>query len=231
MSRLSQVIAAMTVGIDVEQLFPDMVLCMNTADVELKKLVYLYIINYARASPDNMETALLAVNTFVKDGTGPSPLLRALAVRTMGCLRLTKITEYLLKPLSETLKDHDPYVRKTAALCVAKIYEINPELVEEAGFIATLNELVSDTNPMVVANAVAALTEIQRSTSGSVFALSPAQLHKLLTSLPDCTDWGQVLILDAITKYTPEDYQETETIIDRVVARKNMTPTRIVPSH
>jgi len=215
----------MTVGIDVEQLFPDMVLCMNTADVELKKLVYLYIINYARASPDNMETALLAVNTFVKDGTGPSPLLRALAVRTMGCLRLTKITEYLLQPLSETLKDHDPYVRKTAALCVAKIYEINPELVEEAGFIGILNELVSDTNPMVVANAVAALTEIQRTTSTAVFALSPAQLHKLLTSLPDCTDWGQVLILDAITKYTPEDYQETETIIDRVVARPAHAPT------
>jgi len=214
-----KVIAAMTVGVDVEQLFPDMILCMNTDDVELKKLVYLYIINYARASKDNKETALLAVNTFVKDATGPSPLLRALAVRTMGCLRVEKITEYLLKPLAETLKDQDPYVRKTAALCVAKIYEITPELIEESGFLDTLLEMVSDTNPMVVANAVAALTEIQQTSSSNVFVLTPSLLHKLLTSLPDCTDWGQVLILDAITTYTPEDYQEAETIIDRVVAR------------
>ena len=64
--RLSvQVIAAMTVGIDVEMLFPDMILCMNTDDIELKKLVYLYIINYARVKR-NRGTVLLAVNTFVK---------------------------------------------------------------------------------------------------------------------------------------------------------------------
>ena len=103
----------------------------------------MYIINYARVSKDNQETALLAVNTFVKDATGPSPLLRALAVRTMGCLRVEKITEYLLKPLADTLKDHDPYVRKTAALCVAKIYEITPELIEESGFLDQLHEMVT----------------------------------------------------------------------------------------
>ena len=55
----------MTVGIDVEMLFPDMILCMNTDDIELKKLVYLYIINYARVKR-NRRTVLLAVNTFVK---------------------------------------------------------------------------------------------------------------------------------------------------------------------
>ena len=36
---------------------------MQTNTVELKKLVYLYIINYAKTQPD---LAILAVNTFVK---------------------------------------------------------------------------------------------------------------------------------------------------------------------
>ena len=36
------------------------------------------------------------------------------------------------------LQDDDPYVRKTAAVCVAKLYDINPELVEDRGFLDLL---------------------------------------------------------------------------------------------
>ena len=36
------------------------------------------------------------------------------------------------------MQDDDPYVRKTAAVCVAKLYDINPELVEDRGFLDTL---------------------------------------------------------------------------------------------
>ena len=87
-------------------------------------------------------------------------MIRALAVRTMGCIRVDKITEYLCEPLRKCLKDEDPYVRKTAAVSVAKLFDINASLVEEQGFLDSLKELLSDSNPMVVANAVAALSEI-----------------------------------------------------------------------
>lgn len=60
-----------------------------------------------------------------KDCEDPNPLIRALAVRTMGCIRVDKITEYLCEPLRKCLKDEDPYVRKTAAVCVAKLYDIS----------------------------------------------------------------------------------------------------------
>ena len=59
-----------------------------------------------------------------------------------------------------TLQDEDPYVRKTAAVCVAKLHDINSQLVEDQGFLDLLKELLSDSTPMVVANAVAALAEI-----------------------------------------------------------------------
>ena len=41
----------------------------------------------------------MAVNTFVKDCVDPNPLIRALAVRTMGCIRVDKITECALARL------------------------------------------------------------------------------------------------------------------------------------
>lgn len=53
----------MTVGKDVSGLFPDVLKNMQTEDIELKKLVYLYLMNYAKTQP---ELVILAVNTFVK---------------------------------------------------------------------------------------------------------------------------------------------------------------------
>ncbi len=121
---------------------------MQTDDLEQKKLVYLYLMNYAKTQP---ELVILAVNTFVKDTADPNPLVRALAIRTMGCLRAEKIIDYLSDPLRACLKDEDAYVRKTAALCVAKLYDLKPELVidPESGFLDRLQKMISDTNPMV----------------------------------------------------------------------------------
>ncbi|XP_027081184.1 beta-adaptin-like protein C [Coffea eugenioides] len=213
---VKKVIAAMTVGKDVSSLFTDVVNCMQTENLELKKLVYLYLINYAKSQPD---LAILAVNTFVKDSQDPNPLIRALAVRTMGCIRVDKITEYLCDPLQRCLKDDDPYVRKTAAICVAKLYDINAELVEDRGFLEALKDLISDNNPMVVANAVAALAEIQEHSSKPIFEITSHTLSKLLTALNECTEWGQVFILDALSKYRAADAREAENIVERVTPR------------
>jgi len=119
---------------------------MQTDDLEQKKLVYLYLMNYAKTQP---ELVILAVNTFVKDTDDPNPLVRALAIRTMGCLRAEKIIDYLCDPLQKCLRDENPYVRKTAALCVAKLYDLKPELVIDNGFLEQLQEMISDSNPMV----------------------------------------------------------------------------------
>jgi vesicle coat complex subunit len=83
-SAVKKVIGSMTLGKDVSSLFTDVLKCVETEDLELKKLVYLYIINYAKTKPD---LALMAINTFRKDSTERvNPLIRSLAVRTMGCI-------------------------------------------------------------------------------------------------------------------------------------------------
>lgn len=67
----------------------------------------------------------------------------------MGCIRVDKIAEYLCDPLRKCLKDEDPYVRKTAAVCVAKLYDMNQQLVDDQGFLDLLRDLLSDGNGMV----------------------------------------------------------------------------------
>ncbi|XP_052739024.1 AP-1 complex subunit beta-1 [Bicyclus anynana] len=215
---VKKVIASMTVGKDVSALFPDVVNCMQTDNLELKKLVYLYLMNYAKSQPD---MAIMAVNTFVKDCEDSNPLIRALAVRTMGCIRVDKITEYLCEPLRKCLKDEDPYVRKTAAVCVAKLYDISPSMVEDQGFLDQLKDLLSDSNPMVVANAVAALSEInEASVSGRpLVEMNAPTINKLLTALNECTEWGQVFILDALSNYAPRDSREAHSICERITPR------------
>ena len=56
----------------------DVINQMQTDDMELKKLVYLYLINYAKTQPD---LAIMAVNTFVKVGGLGSWVGRALSSR------------------------------------------------------------------------------------------------------------------------------------------------------
>lgn len=226
---VKKVIAIMTVGKDVSALFPDVINCMQTDNLELKKLVYLYLMNYAKSQPD---MAIMAVNTFARDCDDPNPLIRALAVRTMGCIRVDKITEYLCEPLRKCLKDEDPYVRKTAAVCVAKLHDINATLVEDQGFLELLRDLLSDSNPMVVANAVASLTEICDASpnANQYFEMNSATINKLLTALNECTEWGQIFILDSLANYVPKDEKEAQSICERVTPRLSHANAAVVLS-
>ena len=139
----------------------------------------------------------------------------------MGCIRVDKITEYLCEPLRKCLKDEDPYVRKTAAVAVAKLHDINANLVEEQGFLDSLRDLLGDSNPMVVANAVAALSEINESSSTGqpLIEMNTTTINKLLTALNECTEWGQVFILDSLSSYNPKDDREAQSICERITPR------------
>ena len=57
-------------------------------------------------------------------------------MRIMGYLVDEEILQFLCDPLKDALNDKDPYIRKTSALCVAKIYDINAQLAEDQfGFV------------------------------------------------------------------------------------------------
>ncbi|KEF62818.1 uncharacterized protein A1O9_00791 [Exophiala aquamarina CBS 119918] len=211
---IQKTIMAMTLGKDVSQLFPDVLKNIATADLDQKKLVYLYLMNYAKSHPD---LCILAVNTFVQDSEDPNPLIRALAIRTMGCIRVDKMIDYMEEPLRKTLRDESPYVRKTAAICVAKLFDLNPAMCLENGFLEILQEMIGDPNPMVVANSVQALSEIGESApETNALQITPNTLKKLLMALNECTEWGRVTILSTLADYKAQDVKEAEHICERV---------------
>lgn len=95
---------------------------------------------------------------------------------------------------------------------------------------------------MVVANAVAALNEINESAKADVFVVDGNNLLKLLAALNECTEysvmcvlslqlrWGQVFILDCLAKYNPRDAREAEMICERITPRLNHSNSAVVLS-
>ncbi len=153
----------------------------------------------------------------MQDSEDPNPLVRALAIRTMGCVRVEKMVDYMEEPLRKTLRDESPYVRKTAVLCVAKLFDLNPALCLENGFLETLQELIGDPNPMVVANSVTALAEINEAAPETkALVISSAMLKKMLLALNECTEWGRVTLLSTLADYRAADVKESEHICERV---------------
>lgn len=49
--------------------------------------------------------------------------------------------------------------------------------------------------------------------------LSTNTINKLLTALNECTEWGQVFILDSLSNYTPRDEREAQSICERITPR------------
>ena len=217
-TAVKKIISAMTIGRDVSKLFPNVVKCIITPDLELKKLVYLYIINYARVKP--LET-LLAVNALKRDASdfNGNPLTRAIAVRTMGCLGVEEIMQFLCDPLKDALNDKDPYVRKTGALCVAKIYDINAQLAEDQfGFVEKIQGMLEEeTNAMVLANCISALIEISTTKGKDILNVNWNKCRHLMSALHENNEWTQIYLLEGISRYSPTKQDEINEMIERII--------------
>ncbi|NXJ72294.1 AP1B1 protein, partial [Rostratula benghalensis] len=182
-------------------LFPDVVNCMQTDNLELKKLVYLYLMNYAKSQPD---MAIMAVNTFVK-------------VRGESCVPLSQAPCFHTRPTKKGL---------WAGFQSLSLQE--QELTESQD--DTGLEGTSGDHP-VVANAVAALSEIAEShPSSNLLDLNPQSINKLLTALNECTEWGQIFILDCLANYMPKDDREAQSICERVTPRLSHANSAVVLS-
>jgi vesicle coat complex subunit len=135
----------------------------------------------------------------------------------MGCIRVEKMVDYMEEPLRKTLRDESPYVRKTAAICVAKLFDLNPGMCLENGFLEMLQEMIGDPNPMVVANSVTALSEIfHTAPETQALQVTSNTLRKMLMALNECTEWGRVTILSTLAEYRTGDVKESEHICERV---------------
>ena len=220
------VVALMRAGENVGSLFSSMLRVVKTDDIQIKRLVYHYLITYSLQEP---EQAIMVVNTFIKDSEDFNPIVRALAVRSMCRIKLDTVAEYMIVPLKKCLGDKDAYVRKTAVMAVAKLYDVIPESVETSELLGLLVGCLKDENPMVVSNTAMALIEINEKRQTPYFVFNEETVTPVISALTQCSDWVKTLLLDALALYTPVDGQEAMFLIDRLIPfLKNVNPAVVI---
>lgn len=222
---LKKVLANITIGYDLSSLYKDVVQHITIKDIQIKKLVYTYLITYAKHRPDLIHHPIAHL---LNDCADRNPLIRSLALRTMSYIQLPYVSQSLLDPLRHCLSDADPYVRKTAAISLCKLYFNDPGLVEKQGLIRYLRDLLADSNAAVVANSVAALCEISNKSSNIQLKLNITIANKLVNALSECSEWGQVYILESLLHFTPQSSQDATFLTERIVTHLQHSNSAVV---
>ncbi|KAE8378772.1 adaptin N terminal region-domain-containing protein [Aspergillus bertholletiae] len=161
-------------------------------NIEVKKLVYIYLVHHAEAEPD---LALLSINTIQKSLTDQSPQVRAMALRTMSGIRVPVISQIVSLAIKRGCGDMSPHVRKAAALSIPKCYRLDPNTLPQ--LIGYLSTLLGDTQYFVAGPAVSAFLEV----CPDRIDLIHKHYRGLVKKLVDMDEWGQIATLRLLTIY------------------------------
>jgi len=216
---IKKVIAYMTLGIDVSRLFTEMMLAIETRDLVIKKMVYLFLCNYATTHP---ELAQMCTNTLVKDCGNDDPMVRGLALRALCSLGLPLMVEYISEPLRRSLTDGHAYVRKTGVMGILKLYHLDIEAFERCNFVDILYEMLLDPDASVVSNCILVLNEIMAANGG--MAINRAIMMHLLNRIHEFSEFGVVVVIELIHRYIPANDDEAYaimTLLDPVLKTSN----------
>ncbi|TYH73559.1 hypothetical protein ES332_D05G337400v1 [Gossypium tomentosum] len=190
---LKRLLALIAQGFDVSNYFPQVVKNVASQSLEVKKLVYLYLLHYAEKRPNE---ALLSINCFQKDLGDPNPLVRAWALRTMAGIRLHVIAPLVLVAVGKCARDPSVYVRKCAASALPKVHDLRLE--EHTSAIEEIvGMLLNDRSPAVVGAAAAAFASV----CPYNLSLVGRNYRKLCEILPDVEEWGQIVLIGILLRY------------------------------
>ena len=202
---IKKVIAYMTLGIDVSRLFTEMMLAIETRDLVIKKMVYLYLCNYAPTHPD---LAQMCTNTLQKDCGNEDPMVRGLALRSLCSLNLPQMVEYISEPLRKSLTDHHAYVRKTGVMGILKLFYLDQESFKECNFTDILYDMLRDPDAQVVSNCIIVLNEIMAKTENGGMAINRAIMLHLLNRIHEFSEFAVVQVLELVPRYIPANAEE-----------------------
>eukprot|EP00536_Pseudo-nitzschia_multiseries_P010014 jgi/Psemu1/24751/gm1.24751_g len=208
---IKKVIAYMTLGIDVSRLFTEMMLAIETRDLVIKKMVYLYLCNYAYSHP---ELAQMCTNTLQKDCGNEDPMVRGLALRSLCSLNLPQMVEYISEPLRKSLQDHHAYVRKTGVMGILKLFYLDQDAFQECNFTDILYDMLRDVDPTVVANCIRVLNEVMAKTPNGGMAINRAIMLHLLNRIHEFTEFDLVCVLELVPRYIPANAEEGYQIMN-----------------
>jgi len=224
---LQKVISATTHGIDTSPLFAKVVMLVNSQDIIQKKMIYQYIVHYAKKKS---EMAIMGLNTLCSDCRDThSPLIRGLALRHLASMRgVAKLSTYLTPLVKQGLNDPSPYVRKTAVLSIIKLKHINPQVIESEKLVNHLYTLIRDKDPQVVVNCIQALEELLLDEGG--MKAPKKMVYFLLNRVKEYNQWQLGVVLDLVKKYVPKEKDEIFTIMNLLDDLLNLANAHVVMS-
>ncbi|KAH0577448.1 Beta adaptin [Spironucleus salmonicida] len=194
---MQEIVKAMSNGFDVSPLFSDVLKHMQTTNLKLKKLIYIFLTSNAY---QNSNYTLLVVNGVENDSHNESPFIRALAIRAMGAIVTADVAEHFCQSFTRFASDLDPFVRKTTCPAIAKLYKVNPQLCTDTNLVQVLRSLIFDSNTAVVSAATASLVTVYSSTHQTIF--SAEETNQLLLALSTANEWSAQTILSAISQFS-----------------------------
>ncbi|KAM5264170.1 AP-3 complex subunit beta-1 isoform 2-T2 [Ctenodactylus gundi] len=192
LDAMKRIVGMIARGKNASELFPAVVKNVASKNIEIKKLVYVYLVRYAEEQQD---LALLSISTFQRALKDPNQLIRASALRVLSSIRVPIIVPIMMLAIKEAAADLSPYVRKNAAHAIQKLYSLEPEQKEM--LIEVIEKLLKDKSTLVAGSVVMAFEEV----CPDRIDLIHRNYRKLCNLLVDVEEWGQVVIIHMLTRY------------------------------
>ncbi|XP_041826100.1 AP-3 complex subunit beta-1 isoform X2 [Melanotaenia boesemani] len=192
LEAMKRIVGLISKGKNSSELFPAVVKNVASKNIELKKLVYVYLVRYAEEQQD---LALLSISTFQRALKDPNQFIRASALRVLSSIRVPIIVPIMMLAIKEAATDLSPYVRKTSAHAIQKLYSLDPEQKEQ--LIEVIEKLLKDKSTLVAGSVVMAFEEV----CPDRIDLIHKNYRKLCNLLVDVEEWGQVVIISMLTRY------------------------------
>ncbi|XP_035613077.1 AP-3 complex subunit beta-1 isoform X2 [Oncorhynchus keta] len=192
LEAMKRVVGLIAKGKNASELFPAVVKNVASKNIELKKLVYVYLVRYAEEQQD---LALLSISTFQRALKDPNQLIRASALRVLSSIRVPIIVPIMMLAIKDAASDMSPYVRKTSAHAIQKLYSLDQDQKEL--LIEVIEKLLKDKSTLVAGSVVMAFEEV----CPDRIDLIHKNYRKLCNLLVDVEEWGQVVIISMLTRY------------------------------
>ncbi|KAB5554908.1 adaptin N terminal region-domain-containing protein [Coniochaeta sp. 2T2.1] len=184
--------------------FSSIVKNVASTNLEIKKLVYIYLTHHAEQDPD---MTLLSINTIQKSLSDSNPQVRALALRTMSNIRVPVISQIVSLAIKKGVGDMSPYVRRAAALAIPKCYRLDPGQLPQ--LVDYLSALLADKQYYVAGAAVTAFMEI----CPERLDLIHKHYRSLVKKVVDMDEWSQLSTLKLMTIYARKCFpRRTKTV-------------------
>ncbi|KAJ2758694.1 AP-3 complex subunit beta [Coemansia sp. BCRC 34490] len=189
MKRLLVVIAK---GVDASEYFADVVKNVATGSLEVRRLVYMYLLRYAEQEQD---LALLSVNTFQRDLADANQVIRAMALRVMTSIRVPVISAIAMMAVRKLAKDRSPHVRKTAALAIPKLLRLDRSLKDE--LVQVVGDMLGEASPLAVGSVIQAF----RAVCPTDYGLVHLNYRRWCLLVGELDEWGQIELIKLLVAY------------------------------